>query len=230
VRRAMDERQTDEAVERRSASVVVVNALREKIIHGSLPAGERLRQDAIASRFAVSQMIVREAFRQLTGEGFLEAEPRRGVSVASMSADEAHEITELRCAIEAKALAWTIPLLSNADLRSADRILAELDRAKTTDHIIALNARFHETLYAPSQKHRTLDLISTLRMNFERYLRFTWDETHHLRQSQQEHRQILEFCRSKDIKGACALLHRHIAATGELLVQRLRARAANSAA
>jgi DNA-binding FadR family transcriptional regulator len=73
-------------------------------------------------------------------------------------------------------------------------------------------------------------LISTLRLNFERYLRFTWDETHHLEQSQQEHRQILEFCRNKDIEGACALLHKHIAATGQLLVQRLRARAATNSA
>ncbi|HUO00428.1 MAG TPA: GntR family transcriptional regulator [Bradyrhizobium sp.] len=223
-RSSTDELQADEAVEARSASAVVADALREKILHGALPAGERLRQDAIASRFGVSQMIVREAFRQLTSEGFLKAEPRRGVSVASMSADEAHEITELRSAIEAKALAWAIPLLSDADLREADRILSELDKAKATDRIITLNARFHETLYAPSQKERTLGLISTLRLNFERYLRFTWDETHHLEQSQQEHRQILEACRKKDVEGACRLLHRHIAATGQLLVQRLRAR------
>lgn len=225
-----DEIRPDEAVEGRSASAVVADALREKILHGALPAGERLRQDAIASRFGVSQMIVREAFRQLTSEGFLKAEPRRGVSVASMSADEAHEITELRSAIEAKALAWAIPFLSKADLREADRILAELDKAKATDRIIMLNARFHETLYAPSQKDRTLALISTLRLNFERYLRFTWDETHHLEQSQQEHRQILEFCRNKNIDGACTLLHKHIAATGQLLVQRLKRRAATNSA
>jgi DNA-binding GntR family transcriptional regulator len=216
------DRSDDETVENRSASAVVANSLREKILHGDIPAGERLRQDAIATRFGVSQMIVREAFRQLTNEGFLRAEPRRGVSVAPMNADEAEEMTELRSAIEAQALAWAIPRMSEADLAEAQRVLAELDKARSTDRIISLNARFHETLYAPSRKGRTLNMISTLRLNFERYLRFTWEETHHLEQSQREHREILRLCRNRDVSGACSLLQSHIRGTGALLVQRLK--------
>jgi DNA-binding GntR family transcriptional regulator len=212
---------SDETVESRSASAVVASSLREKILHGAIPAGERLRQDAIATRFGVSQTIVREAFRQLTNEGFLKAEPRRGVSVALMNADEAAEMTELRSVIEAKALAWAIPRMSEADLAEAQRVLGELDKAKSTDRIISLNARFHETLYAPSRKERTLSMISTLRLNFERYLRFTWEETHYLEQSQREHREILRLCRNREVAGACSLLQSHIAGTGALLIQRL---------
>jgi DNA-binding GntR family transcriptional regulator len=213
-----------ETVESRSASAIVTDALREGILHGTLPAGERLRQDAIATRFGVSQMIVREAFRQLATEGFLKAEPRRGVSVAHLTPDEAEEMTELRSLIEAKALAWALPQMSKADLEKASRILAELDKAKSTDRIIALNARFHEALYAPARKDRTLAMIANLRLNFERYLRFTWQETHHLDQSQKEHRQILDLCVAGDAERACALLTQHILATGQILVERLQSR------
>jgi DNA-binding GntR family transcriptional regulator len=214
----------DEAVENRTASAIVTDALREGILHGTLPGGERLRQDAIATRFGVSQMIVREAFKQLATEGFLKAEPRRGVSVAHLTADEAQEMTELRSLIEAKALEWAIPKMSKADLEKASRILAELDKAKSTDRIIALNARFHEALYAPARKDRILAMIANLRMNFERYLRFTWQETHHLDQSQKEHRQILDLCVAGDVEAACALLKQHILATGKVLVARLQSR------
>jgi DNA-binding GntR family transcriptional regulator len=69
-------------------------------------------------------------------------------------------------------------------------------------------------------------MIATLRLNFERYLRFAWEETRHLEQSQREHRQLLERCRNRDVDGACTLLRGHIAATGALLVRRLKARAA----
>ena len=213
---------SDEALDNRSAAAVVANSLREKILHGAIAGGERLRQDAIATRFGVSQMIAREAFRQLTNEGFLRAEPRRGVSVAPMSDDEAYEMTELRSVIEAKALAWAIPRMSEADLEEAARLLADLDKARSTDRIISLNARFHETLYAPSRRERTMSMISTLRLNFERYLRFTWEETHYLEQSQQEHREILRLCRNRDVAGACSLLQSHIAGTGALLVERLK--------
>ena len=212
---------SDEAVESRSASAIVTDALREGILHGTLPGGERLRQDAIATRFGVSQMIVREAFKQLAAEGFLRAEPRRGVSVAHLTADEAQVMTELRSVIEAKALEWAIPKMSKADLEKATRILAELDKAKSTDRIIALNARFHEALYAPARKDRTLAMVANLRMNFERYLRFTWQETHHLDQSQKEHRQILDLCIAGDVEGACTLLKQHILGTGKVLVERL---------
>ena len=75
-------------------------------------------------------------------------------------------MTELRSLIEAKALEWAIPKMSKADLEKATRILAELDKAKSTDRIIALNARFHEALYAPARKVRTLAMVANLRMNF----------------------------------------------------------------
>jgi DNA-binding GntR family transcriptional regulator len=216
----------DEAAGNRPASVVVAAALREGILRGALPGGERLRQDAIASRFGVSQMIVREAFKQLVTEGFVKAEPRRGVSVARMTADEALEVTQLRSLIEAKALEWAIPQISKADLERAARILSQLDKAKSTDRIISLNAQFHETLYTPARKERTLSMIATLRLNFERYLRFTWEETHYLDQSQKEHREILDLCMARDSEGACALLKRHILGTGTLLVERLKLRQA----
>ena len=202
----------------------MTDALREGILHGTLRAGERLRQDAIATRFGVSQMIVREAFRQLATEGFLKAEPRRGVSVAHLTPDEAQEMTELRSLIEAKALEWAIPQMSKTDLEKAARIVAELDKAKSTDRIIALNARFHEALYAPARKDRTLAMIANLRLNFERYLRFTWQETHHLDQSQKEHKQILDLCIAGDAERACALLTQHILGTGRILVERLQSR------
>jgi DNA-binding GntR family transcriptional regulator len=207
--------------ESRSAAAVVVDALREGILHGNLKGGDRLRQDAVATRFGVSQMIVREAFRQLVTEGFLKAEPRRGVSVAVLAADEAWEMTRLRSLIEAQALEWAIPQMTKSDFSEANRILSELDKEKSIDRIISLNARFHEVLYAPSGKERTLSLIAMLRLNFERYLRFTWDATPHLGQSQQEHRQILERCKARDVEAACTILKSHILATGDLLVQRL---------
>jgi DNA-binding GntR family transcriptional regulator len=166
VHRAEQEATSDEAVGSRSAATVVADALREGILRQSLRGGERLRQDATAVRFGVSQMIVREAFRQLQTEGFLRAEPRRGMSVAVMTAEEAEEMTQLRIRIETLALEWAIPRMGHADAEKAERLLSDLDRAKATNRIIALNARFHETLYAPAGKPRTLALIATLRLNF----------------------------------------------------------------
>lgn len=208
--------------ESRTTATHVTDVLRRGILHQKFESGERLRQDAVAVRLGVSQTIVREAFRQLVAEGFLKSEPRRGVSIAVMTADEAAEITQLRSLVEAQALSWAIPRMSEKDCDNAERILTDLDRAKSVDRIISLNAQFHETLYAPSGKERTLALISTLRLNFERYLRFTWEETTHLQESQREHWQLLGLCRKKNTERACTTLQQHILSTGRLLSDRLR--------
>ncbi|WP_211099876.1 GntR family transcriptional regulator [Azospirillum brasilense] len=205
-----------------STAAVIVDELRGAILRNQLRGGERLRQDAIATQFGVSQMIVREAFKQLSAEGFLKAEPRRGVSVAVLSADEAWEVTQLRALLECQALRWAIPNMLRADFVRCARILDELDAADTVDARILLNAQFHECLYAPAHRERTLALINNLRLNFERYLRYTWEETHHLEQSQAEHRQILNLCELRDVERACDALRKHVLATGDLLVDSLR--------
>jgi DNA-binding GntR family transcriptional regulator len=67
-------------------------------------------------------------------------------------------MTQLRCLLETQALEWAIPEMKESDLKKAERILDELDRAKSTDDILSLNARFHEILYAPpgESEHRQL--------------------------------------------------------------------------
>jgi DNA-binding GntR family transcriptional regulator len=204
--------------------MAVTDALRRTILRGDAAAGEKLRQDAIAARFGVSQTIVREAFKQLANEGFLRAEPRRGVSVAPLTAREAEEMTQLRSLLEAQALRWAIPEMKESDFKLAGRILEQLDEAATTDDIISLNAKFHETLYAPARRQRTFSMISTLRLNFERYLRFTWEETSHLARSQREHRAILKCCRARAVEEACLRLQEHIVGTGSVLAERLKRR------
>ncbi|PWK33535.1 GntR family transcriptional regulator [Cupriavidus plantarum] len=207
----------------RSTAGILVDTLRTEIIQGKLQPGERLKQDAIASRFGVSQTVAREAFKDLIGECFLVAEPRRGVSVARMSAEEAEETTALRILVEGQALAWAIPLMTDAHLDTAQRLSKELDRAKDVGQRILLNAQFHRTLYAACGRARTIALVETLRLGFERYLRFTWEATSHVEQSQHEHRELLALCRQRNVDAACDLLRAHIAGTGKLLIERLQA-------
>lgn len=205
-----------------TAAGIVAEHLRNAILHNRLSGGERLGQSAVAVQHGVSQMVVREAFRQLTVEGFLRAEPRRGVSVAVLTAEEAWEITQLRALLECQALRWAIPNMLRADFVQYARTLDELDASDTVNAKILLNATFHTNLYAPSRSARTLEMIGSLRMNFERYLRYTWEETNHLQQSQAEHRQILALCEMRDVERACDALRKHILATGDLLTESLR--------
>lgn len=200
-------------------SEVLLSTLRQEIIQNELKPGDWLRQESVAARFGVSQSVAREAFRELVREGFLVSLPRRGVSVAVMSAQEADEITKLRSRLEAQALEWAIENITATQLDGAERVLKQLDRARGGNNVIDLNAKFHRALYAPCNRERTLAMIDTLRLGFERYLRFTWEKTSHREQSQREHWELLKLCRAHKVQTACELLQEHISSTGRVLVE-----------
>jgi DNA-binding GntR family transcriptional regulator len=169
----------------------------------------------------MSQMIVREAFKQLVVEGFLRAEPRRGVAVAELSRDEVLELTHIRALIEAQALEWSIPKMTTSDFDAASKVLRELDRLHDADDVIRLNEAFHKLLYAPAGCARTLGLIETLQKGFERYFRYICDKTGHVPKTQKEHHAILKLCKERNIRSATKLLKQHIIGAGQALTDHL---------
>jgi len=207
------------------AYTLVADRLRTAVLRGQVPEGGRLAQDRIATEYGVSQVIVREAFRDLVSEGLLTTEPRRGVRVASLSPEEAEEITALRQAIEGQVLAWAIPKITRTDLARADGILEELDLAQAVDRIIELNRRFHAILYEPCGRARSLALVETLRRNFARYLRLTWESTAHRPRSQSQHRHLLKLIAAGKTQEAVENLRAHIGETGAVIAEALRHRA-----
>lgn len=204
-----------------SAATMVAEALRAGILKGEFKAGVRLMQDAVAGQFGVSQSVVREAFTQLATEGFLRADPRRGVSVSELSSEDAAELIRLRSAVEVQALEAAIPRLTATDLLKARTAIETLESAKSAAEVIEWNAEFHDALYQPSGLVRTLALVDVLRSNFDRYFRFVYDQTGHVPKTHAEHRKLLRLCEARDVGAACDLLREHIVGTGEALTHQL---------
>lgn len=81
----------------------VLKAIRAEIIAGTLARGSRLKEDALAERFGVSRVPVREALRQLETEGFVESEKFKGVRVADSSTEVVIELMQIRRGLEVLA-------------------------------------------------------------------------------------------------------------------------------
>lgn len=196
---------------------MVAGGLRDAILSGVLVGGQPLRQEEIAEAFGVSRSPVREALRQLEGEGMVSFTPHRGAVVSELSYQEISEITEIRVCLETMAMRESLPLLDGEDLERAEEVLHTIDHEKDLVlHWSELNWRFHATLFAPADRPRLLALIKAEHNAFERYIRI------HLALSdyekpQREHYELLEICRRKDADAAAILLAQHIRNTGNLL-------------
>src|SRR2546425_2548589 len=102
----------------------VTSTLRDMILSGSVGIGVQLKQEALAKRFGVSRIPVREALKRLQAEGLVEHTPHQGSIVASQSIPELLETLDIRIGLETRALKLAIPLMKTSDHKAAREIMA----------------------------------------------------------------------------------------------------------
>lgn len=198
----------------RTAQAMVAGTLRKAILGGRLEIGRQLKQDAIARQFGVSKIPVREALKQLEGEGLVTFRPHHSAEVSSIRYEEAVEIMEMRVVLEPLALGLAVSRMTEEDLLGAAKILdqAGLDlEQEGVGEYDALNWQFHRALLAPANRPRLLATIESLHTSFQRYLRVYAALLLDVKdQAQREHRHILDLCRRREADGAVGALEEHL--------------------
>src|SRR5215831_10693931 len=222
------ENQSYSGIPRQSLPSAVADKLREQIIRGEIPEGAQLRQDAIATQYQVSRIPVREALRQLDAEGLIAIVPNRGAIVPALSPSDIGELFSIRALLEPEVLKQSIPLLTEEDFSEAEAVLREyVSELRRPDHLSAwgrLNWQFHSILYSRANQPRFMAIIRNVNNSGERYTRLQLYLTHGVKRANDEHHQILELCRQRNVPAACELLRAHIQHAGNSLKEALEQR------
>jgi len=178
-----------------------------------------LRQNEIAATFGISKIPVREALVQLKAEGLVTLLQNRGAFVSEISAAEAKEIFTMRIALETKILELAIPNLTIADLTHVEEIIETTNPKQNMALRIQKNWELHEILYAPANLPRMMEWIKTLHNNVSRYLVIYLSSIDLQLRGLQQHRKILDECRSGNIEAAVKHLEHHIQLSSDRLVE-----------
>ncbi|UWQ79405.1 GntR family transcriptional regulator [Leisingera sp. S132] len=187
----------------------IYQALSERIVTGSLPAGEKLRQDHIAREFAASHVPVREALLRLEAHGLAVSEPRRGTRVSALNPAEIREVIEMRVSLEVLALTHAFPRLTAEDIEAADAARLACDAAGDMAGWERLNRAFHHVILAPCAMPRLLAAISDLHIAAARHLFANWQHQW-TRRADSDHAAIVQAMARRDAAGACEILRRHL--------------------
>jgi DNA-binding GntR family transcriptional regulator len=176
----------------------------------------------LSDQFGSSRIPVREALRQLQGEGLVTIVPHRGAVVSALSIEELQEICEIRIALESTALRLAIPQLDDESLARAEAILrTPASPEQVLEHWSPTNWLFHSTLYAPASRPRLLAMIKNLYDQIDRYLRIQDSLLDNETRDREEHWDLLNACRERDVELAVALLEQHIGVVRTNLAQYL---------
>jgi DNA-binding GntR family transcriptional regulator len=191
----------------------VAAGLRAALHQGRWSPGAALRQEELAAEFGVSRIPVREALNKLQAEGLVVVEPNRGAFVASLSAAEVREVFDLRVLLECDALRHAIPQHTPRTLRQLAALQAELDAEDDASLWLATDAAFHEVLYAPSGRTKTLEMIAVLRASVTRLYRAHLTPNTRRKGWRDEHHALLKAVAARNVERAVAALTRHLRET-----------------
>ncbi len=129
----------------------VTDQIRDDVVAGKFKSGEPLRESEVAKRLGVSHGPVRDAFLQLTQEGFLAYQANRGVTVRQPPNTENREfIVSLRQQVELFVVRRGFHLLALD--RNVDRLetaLRELKVACLSEEVASIartDMAFHQVI------------------------------------------------------------------------------------
>ena len=192
----------------------VYEALRGEIMGGDLQPGEVLVIDALAKRFQVSIIPVREALRQLQSERLVEIRAHTGVRVTPVDVSALVEIFALLGALETASAIHALPRMTEADLAELDAILQILESTAASGDTAGFeqaNRRFHLLPCRIAGFSRAEQGLQSILAEWERLHRLAFKGTQppSPEQANKEHRAIVRAFRQGDAEKLSQVIHRH---------------------
>lgn len=187
----------------------VAQKLSDRIVQGEFAAGEKLRQDLIAHEYGVSQATAREALFHLTSQGLAVSQPRRGMCVTPIGAEDIDELRTMRCALEPLALHRSVPNLTQSQIAEVEALQIACDAAQTAQAWEAANRQFHMAVISACRMPRMIAEIGKLQLlyarHFNTHLTGRWR-----RRDDVDHAAILAAIKDRDAERARLVMHRHL--------------------
>lgn len=197
---------------RESLGPRVAAGLRQAIVIGDLPAGERLIEADLAERYGVSRGPVRDAFRILQAEGLVESR-RQGVVVTGIGSDDINELYSLRGTLEALAVRLVMKggeTISLSRLESTVRDMERAADAKDPEEFGLADIDFHNEICALSGHRRLTDVWQQYKEIMMTLLRLTVFLHQNLEANAAKHRELFDLIKVGDPIAAEAELANHL--------------------
>lgn len=187
--------------------------IQKDILQGKMRSGEKLTEQSICDKYAVSRTPVREALRQLEMEGLIETIPNRGAFIIGFSAQDMADMYELRKTYEIQAVKWAIERITDEemeDLRETFEFMEFYTQKNDIDKMLNINTGFHQLIYTASHNRMLQHVLSS----YQIYIKYSRKPgpypDNYLPDVLEEHREIFNAFENKDIQAGAAAMTKHM--------------------
>lgn len=202
--------------ENKTLRVDVANEIIRAIAEGELRAGDRLIEQHIAEQMGISRAPIREALRELEGQGIVVTIDRKGAFVADFTRQDVEELFTLREALEGLAVRLTATRVIQADLDLLARYTSDMAVAAgraDAQAFVDSDLLFHQLICERSGHKKLLKMLEGVRtlqrlfMIMSKYSMLAGDQ---LAREAEAHRPIISALTLRDAEAAEVAIRRHI--------------------
>ncbi|MBG9792662.1 GntR family transcriptional regulator [Paenibacillus dendritiformis] len=206
-------------IKRMSLRDEVYLTLKKAIIDLELQPEQRLHDKELAEKFGISRTPVREALKRLEDEGLVESIPGSITRVAPLHLEEAKHAFPVVAVLHALAARVAVPLLQESDMEKLEfSNKALLAAMKKKDIIKAIEADelFHHVFLDVAGNP---EIMRALERSISKIQRLEISQFASVKglKSVEQHRQIIEACKKKDVEAAARLVEQNWLSLGEIL-------------
>lgn len=191
----------------------VYHILRQQIIEGSLPPGYKIVEQDVADQLNVSRSPVREAIKQLTGDGLLSYVPNCGAFVKQPSAREIMDSYDMRILLEEYSVSHIDDGLrekSRKQLLVLRKKTESLSEVNSITEYLTLDREIHTLIVHMCGNHVAEDIYERVLVQNDSFRTISLMSPERLRLSFQEHASIIDCILEKDDDTAQRILRTHL--------------------
>ena len=212
-KQAMGIERLSSLAERKSLGQHVFENLKQAIIKGEIPSGQRLVENRLAQRMGISRTPVREAIHKLEREGYLGKRPRGGFVVSGLDSIDIEETFGIRSVLEGYAARLAALKHAESDLEPLEAHIKmfqkHLDK-REMEILPDINTEFHDMLYALRTSPRLMNLTPDLKEQLDRVRPLILRDADLAAIRNADHRQMLDYIQRRDAEGVEKLVREHL--------------------
>jgi len=210
-----------------SLSSRVYERLLTAIVRQELQAGQPLDIENLAKSFGVSRTPVQVAIARLADLGLVEIKSRRGTFVARLTAQDIHELFEVRGLIEVNAVRKGAELATDGELMALKGLVQGLEKCFSGDQFIDYygfleqDRVFHSTIVTLGKNPRLVSIYNQARTLIELTRASASKQMGGAAITHERHVAIVEALLARDGEKAAATVEKHILESEKIIMKRL---------
>lgn len=209
----------------------VYNIIKADILNGVIKPGEKLHEKEISKNLNVSRSPVREALKELAGEGLVENIPNKGTFVKKLEEKEIMDLFDLRVILEQYAMKKTVKEASDEDLKELDEIYERLEESHTKDafnEYIKVDTELHNMFFQLSGNLAVLNIVENITTLLQPFRVMSLFDKKRFDDSLTEHKNMVDGLKERNYKKAWQYNSLHLRLAKEEVLRQINKRKSNT--